>query len=172
MVVSLQGTAHRTLLAFFSSGCVTCAGLWRQLGLQGPAGVGLPAAMRVVIVTRSPGEESETEVRRLATGDGPVVMSNQAWEDFAIPASPYFILVENGRVAGEGAVRQWAELSALVAQAGGDLGAERESRARVWDRRERDEDRERRADAALQAAGIGPGHPSLHPPQVPAPPHE
>ncbi len=106
---------------------------------------------------RGPGEESETEVAKLARGAGPVVMSSPAWEAFAVPASPYFVLVRHGRVVGEGAVRRWEELSGLIEQALGDGASPRR-----WGRHG-DEAREARADTALHAAGIHPGHPSLHP---------
>lgn len=173
VVIAVSG-GRRTLLAFFSSGCATCAGLWRQLRDAGVHGLGLPTGTRVVVVTRGPGEESESEVARLAAPDIPVVMSAEAWEDYRVPASPYFVLVDGdpARIAGEGAVRRWDELAGLAGQALDDRRSERA----VWDRRqrERDADRERRADEALRAAGILPGDPRLYHPtaagEVPAEP--
>jgi hypothetical protein len=66
--------------------------------------------------------------------------------------SPYFVLVEgDGTVAGEGAAMNWAQLSKLVNEATADRRMRSGFRAR-----------NARVDRELSAAGIEPGHPSLH----------
>ena len=70
--VAVTNGDRRTLLAFLSSGCATCAGFWRDL--QTPGRLELKGA-RVVIVTKGPDMEVSSEVRALSSGSVPVVMS-------------------------------------------------------------------------------------------------
>jgi hypothetical protein len=142
-----------TLLAFLSTGCSTCAGFWETLGERR-----LAPEIQTVIVAHGAERERPRRLASLAPAGVPVVMSSQAWEDYAVPASPYFVLVD-GSVLGEGAASSWPALASLVSDAiedqemtlsrppgvgGGSL-------------------RTRRIDEALAASGIGPGHPSLYP---------
>ncbi|MBV8221179.1 MAG: hypothetical protein JO325_22160 [Solirubrobacterales bacterium] len=126
-----------TLLAFLSSGCTSCAQFWEQLGDSRPA-----PELRAVIVTRGAEREQVAKVRRLAPDAVPVVMSSQAWEDYGVPGSPYFVLVDDGAIHGEGVATTWSALASLV----GDATEE-----------------ERGLEERLAAAGIGPEHPSLFP---------
>lgn len=132
------------LLAFLSSGCSSCQPLLDSV----PEGLGrLGGAARLVVVTKS--AEVERARRFLALEEiVDVVMSSPAWEDFAVPGSPYFVHVEDGRVVGEGSGTSWQQVASLLV----DALDERDS-AQTADR----------VDTALEAAGIGPGHPSLHP---------
>jgi hypothetical protein len=131
--LSLNGTP--TLLAFLSSGCTSCARFWDALGERR-----LPDGLRPLIVTRSPDREQRSKLRSLAAATVPVVMSSPAWEDYAVPGSPYFVLVEGGEIRGEGIATTWDALTSLL----GDAVEER-----------------RGIDERLAAAGIGPDHPSL-----------
>ncbi|HMA45833.1 MAG TPA: hypothetical protein VKP11_01265, partial [Frankiaceae bacterium] len=70
------GVPVDTLLAFLSSGCVTCEGFWREL--RRPERLALPDGVRLVIVTKGPADESESAVRALTPPEVPVVMSSQA----------------------------------------------------------------------------------------------
>src|SRR4051812_29013456 len=117
--IAVVGQPGRTLVAFLSSGCLTCGGFWRAFA---GGRVTLPPATRLVIVTKSPAEESESAVRDLAPAGLPVVMSSAAWEDYGVPGSPYFVLVDgpSGRVVGEGAATGWQQVSELMMQALGD----------------------------------------------------
>jgi hypothetical protein len=159
MLVSVSGVAHHTLLAFLSSGCDTCATFWDVFA--SPAGTGLPDGTRLVVVTKGPDLESETTVRRLAPPSVPLVMSTQAWEDYGVPGSPYFVLVDGpaGRVVGEGSATAWEQVVRLVGEAGSDRALAERRRA-AGDRGDGPH-REARADRELRAAGIEPGHPSL-----------
>lgn len=137
--------AAPTLLAFLTSGCSTCAGFWEKLGEPR-----LPPGVRTVVVTHGSERERPTRLRQLAPPGVPVVMSSEAWVQYSVPGSPYFVLVD-GAIRGEGAATSWAALSSLVADA-------------IEDSRQRGGTaRARRVDRTLEAAGIGPDHPTLYP---------
>jgi len=129
-----------TLLAFLSSGCTSCAGFWETLG-EGR----LPAGLETVIVTRGPDREQPSRLRKLASDAVPVVMSSDAWADYGVPGAPYFVLVEDGAIRGEGAATTWTGLASLL----GDAIEQRHEELGI--------------DERLAAAGIGPDHPSLFP---------
>jgi hypothetical protein len=152
--VSTTNSDRRTLLAFLSSGCATCAGLWRDLQTPGRLDLG---DVRIVIVTKGPDMEVPSEVRALSTGRVPVVMSTDAWTDYRVPASPFFVLVDGatGRRVGHGVAAHAAQLADLVTRAG-----------QIPTRSDAHLDgpaREAANDAVLVAAGITPGHQSLYP---------
>ena len=157
VALGVVGAGHSTLLAFLSSGCLTCASFW--LAFRDEAGLGLPAGARLVIATKGPEDESESEITKLAPAGVDLVMSSAAWDDYAVPGSPYFVYVDgpSGRIVGEGAATSWEQVSSLLGQALGDTGRRR-SRARGDD----DAARHSRADRELTIAGIYPGHPSLY----------
>jgi hypothetical protein len=142
-----------TLLAFLSSGCSTCAGFWETLGERR-----LPAGIETVIVTHGPERERPRRLAELAPAGVPVVMSSEAWADYAVPGSPYFVLVA-GSVLGEGAATTWKAVASLVTDAIEDQGLALPGRSGPRD----GPARTRRIDETLAAAGIGPGHPSLYP---------
>ncbi|HEX8975726.1 MAG TPA: hypothetical protein VF781_04355, partial [Solirubrobacteraceae bacterium] len=142
-----------TLLAFLTSGCTTCSGFWETLGEPR-----LPAGVQTIVVTHGEERERPAKLRKLAPEGVPVIMSSEAWRDYSVPASPYFVLVD-GSVRGEGAATSWSALASLVSDA-------------IEDQREAS-DGTARADAAerkLAAAGIGPEHPSLYPGRISAGP--
>jgi hypothetical protein len=145
--LSLQTAAEPTLLAFLGSGCGACGALWDGLRAGPP-----PGGARVVVVTQGAEAESRPSVRDLAPDGAEVVMSSQAWRDYGIPGSPHFVLVEGGHVAGQGAAASWEQIEALVRQARADLADSPRTTA----------ERAARAEQALAAAGIRPGHPSLY----------
>jgi hypothetical protein len=100
-------------------------------------------------VARDAGEESPARLRELAPSSVDVVLSSDAWDAYAVPGSPYAVVIgANGDIAGEGTAGSWEQLRSLVRQADADATAGREGRA----------------DAELRAAGILPGDPSLRPP--------
>jgi hypothetical protein len=140
-----------TLLAFLTSGCSTCAGFWETLGEPR-----LPAGVETVIVTHGAERERPRRLAALAPDGVPVVMSSQAWADYAVPGSPYFVLVAGG-VLGEGAATSWQAVASLVSDAIEDQElplAPPDGHGPV---------RTRRIDDVLASSGIGPGHPSLYP---------
>jgi hypothetical protein len=142
-----SGAGAPTLLAFLTSGCSTCAGFWETLGESR-----LPAGVRTVVVTHGSERESRARLRELAPVEIPVVMSSRAWEDYAVPGAPYFVLVDGG-IRGEGVATTWPALASLVGDAIEDhRDAGSGGTARAHD-----------AERKLAAAGIGPEHPSLYP---------
>jgi hypothetical protein len=154
--IAMVGVAHNTLLAFLSSGCSACADFWEALRL--PERLSLPDHSRLVVVTKGPEQESVSAIGELAPPSAPTVMSGDAWNDYGVPGSPYFVYVDGptGRVKGEGTARTWDQVRDLLAQALGD------ARRPVSSGRRTDAYREARADQELLAAGIYPGHPSLY----------
>ena len=161
--VAVVGARRPTLLAFLSSGCLSCDHFWSALRNGGAQD--LPGDARPVVVAKDAVEESPSKLRTLASEDVAVVMSTEAWESYRVAGSPYFILVEpDGAIAGEGSASSWDQLVSLVRDAVGDVADARRSVTRGPSGRlsERGAARMARADAELEAAGIGPGHPSLY----------
>jgi hypothetical protein len=146
----VRDTPHRTLLAFLSSGCLTCRTFWDAFS-DGTA-LGLPADVRLVVVTKDPAEESVSTIRDLAPAHLPLVMSTGAWRDYAVPGSPYFVLADGrtSRVVGEGTGRSWPQVLGLLLQSNGDAAAAPQDNAV-------------RVDAELLAAGVRPGDSTLYP---------
>lgn len=156
--VRVGAGSSTTLLAFLSSGCAACGPLWERLG-RDPE---MPASARLVIVAKGPEQESMTSLRQLAPAAQEVLMSSAAWVDYSVPASPHFVLVDgaSGTIAGRGTAASWEQIASMVKQAVSDssaAGAEGAPRARTTS------ERAGRAEDALAAAGITPGHASLYP---------
>lgn len=160
--IAVDNSDDFTLLGFLSSGCTGCAAFWDAL--QEPGRLELPDRTRVVIVTKGPDREVPSEVQARTTGRVPVVMSTDAWVDYQVPGSPFFVLVDGatGQKVGQGVARQVGQLAELVRRAEHDRG-------HAGGTRERGEGsaggpaREAAADEVLAAAGILPGDPSLYP---------
>ncbi len=119
MKIAVQGPAS-TLLAFLSSGCLTCQTFWEGLasGTRRP----LPGEARVVVVTKDPAFESPSRLRELAPPDVPVVMSSAAWEAYKISMSPYFVYIDGatGEVRSEGSASAWPQVASLLRDAMAD----------------------------------------------------
>jgi hypothetical protein len=163
--IAVDNNDGLTLLGFLSSGCATCAAFWEAL--QSPESLDLPDQTRVAIVTKGPDREIPSEVRALVTGGVPVVMSTEAWIDYQIPGSPFFVLVDgrNGHMVGKGVARHVGQLAELIRRAEYDRSPDSNRH-----RRRRSEPtaldgpaRAAEADEVLQAAGIYPGDRSLYP---------
>jgi hypothetical protein len=135
-----------TLLAFLSTGCSTCVTL-----LESRRDAALPAGLRLVVVAKDVHTERLRLLRPLADGTD-LVMSTPAWEVYGVPGSPYFVHVDGstGQIVGEGSASTWPQVVSLILDAA-DAEAEPGNVSR------------RRIDDTLDAAGIDPGHPSLHP---------
>lgn len=158
IAVAVTGTRMRTLVAFLSSGCLTCAAFWEAFAFERPPGL---EDVRLVIVTKDRTEESPSRIRSLAPTTHAVVMSNDAWSDYLVPGSPYFVLVDgpSNRVIGEGSASSWEQLSNLMQQAQEDDAAPSRDRRR---RARTTAARDARDEADLASSGIGPGHASLY----------
>jgi hypothetical protein len=165
VAIGVTGVNRLTLLAFLSSGCVTCAEFWTTL--QDPVSSGFPADLRVVAVTKGPEFEIPSEVARRAGGRIAVVMSTESWGDYEVPGSPFFVLIDGraGRRIGEGVANRADQIADLVRRAweeegpSGQSGSMSRAAAVGLDGKER----EARNDQELQSVGILPGDPSLYP---------
>jgi hypothetical protein len=153
VALAVTSVEHDTLLAFLSSGCAPCEPFWSAFR----AGVDVPGAARLVVVTQS--HESESRLRDLAAPGVEVVASDEAWDGYGVPGSPHFVYVDgpSGRVTGEGTGPDWPAVRDLMSQA----AADRSTRARPGVQDVEWRDNPTRIDGELLAAGIGPGHPSL-----------
>ena len=116
VVVSMRSGSD-TVLAFLSSGCLTCRGFWE--GLRPGASLPLPGDARVVVVVKDPAFESPSKLRELAPPDTSVVQSSRAWEDFGVAMSPYFCFVDgtSGVVRSEGSAMTWEQVGSLLRDA-------------------------------------------------------
>ncbi len=168
IAVGVLGATEPTLLAFLSSGCLTCREFWETFA---DPRLDVPGGARLVVVTMSPEDESVGALRRLVTDTTPVVMSTPAWEAYEVEGSPYFVYVDgvSGAVVGEGTASNWDRVREMIDESVDD-GALAASRRRAAARKTRaarrhlaDREREARADDALLAAGIAPGDPRLYP---------
>ena len=168
VVVGVAAAPQPTLLAFLSSGCLTCREFWETFA---DPRLDVPGGARLVVVTMSPEDESVGALRRLVPASTPVVMSTPAWEAYEVEGSPYFVYVDgvSGAVVGEGTASSWDRVREMIDESVDD-GALAASRRRAAARKTRaarrhlaDREREARADDALLAAGIRPGDPRLYP---------
>jgi hypothetical protein len=179
VTLAFGGGSPVTLLAFLTSGCASCAPLWTGLRESGQAAA---LADRVVVVTHDPTRESPARLRSLAPTGVEVVMASAAWDDYAVPASPHFVLTDGaGGILGRGSALSWSQLLDMVGDARADAdgvsgalvdgvsglpadgvgealadgvgGAPARTTA----------ERAARSEQTLARSGIGPGHPSLYP---------
>jgi len=154
----IVGVPRDTVLAFLSSGCEGCTGFWHELAAtSGPDGSALlPDGSRLLVVTKSATDESPAALDALCPPGVDLVMSSQAWSDYAVPGSPYIVVADGrtGRVKGEGSGTSFSQIGGLIAQA----SADRDRLVKPAADRERESD----VDRALLAAGIAPGDPSLY----------
>lgn len=169
--VSVRGSRSNTLIAFLSSGCASCKGFWDafQPSVRPP----IPGDGRLVVVTKDSQFESPSKLRTLAPPDVPVIMSSAAWEAYDVSVSPYFILVDgaSGQVQGEGTASTWGQVLSLLSDALADTEPDSpgvraadtgNGALTVVSRPTGGSSRATRVEAELEAAGIGPGHPSLY----------
>jgi hypothetical protein len=147
--VTLASGRDATLLAFLSSGCASCRTFWTAFG----AGERPVPAARLVVVTKGPKGESPSAVAGLATSAIPVVMSDEAWDAFRVPMTPYFVLIDSaGGVVGEGSATTSHQLGTLMQRSAADLDPTRLDT----------DGRKQFTDDALDRSGIEPGDPSLY----------
>jgi hypothetical protein len=117
-VVPLEATGQPTLLAFLSTSCGTCVGLWERLR-DGDLGREAPGVVPVV-VTKDAAQEDAGRIRALTSAEVPVVLSSEAWDDYEVPGSPYVMVISAapGSVATEGSVATWQDLVRLARSVG------------------------------------------------------
>lgn len=148
--ISLTHGRGETLLAFLSSGCASCRVFWQELATEPE----MPTeGTRPVIVTKGPRSESPSQIAELAPDQVRLVMSDEAWDSFRVPLTPYFMLVDgDGGVIGEGSATNMGHLLGLFRQSAADA-----SPTAMTTR-----GREQFTDRRLSQSGIEPGDPSLY----------
>ncbi len=158
VAIAVRGQDHRTLVAFLSSGCLTCRSFWASFAQ--PETLGLRPDVRLVVVTKDPDQESVSDIVALAPTAVPVLMSTTAWDDYDVPMAPYFALVDGptGAIIGEGASAGWVQVRELMDRALADTTVLRDLRTRGGATGSRDRD----TDTELLRSGIEPGDPRLH----------
>jgi hypothetical protein len=164
IALTVAGTNHLTLIAFLSSGCSSCAGIWQAMvrSLED-----LPDTVRLVVATKGPEFESPPEVgKKAAGGKFPVVMSSEAWGDYEVPGAPFFVLVDGrrSRRIGEGIANTFPQVLDLVRRAQREVpDSADENQSRAFALGLDGPERESANDEELIRAGILPGDPSLYP---------
>lgn len=160
--VRITGVEHDTIVAFLSSGCITCQKFWDAF--RKPRKLKLPDGTRLVVVTKGADAESPSSVADLAPSAFPTVMSTEAFADYDVPGSPYFVYVHgpSGRVRGEGTGPDWEQVRSLLQQATVDAGLTTALAGQQVAKPDADAAREARIDQELYAAGVAPGDPSLY----------
>jgi hypothetical protein len=150
-LVATSLVGQDTLVAFLSSGCTTCQEFWKTFAKGTPE---VPGDAQLVVVTKGLGEESESELRKREPELIPLVLSDETWEAFEVPGSPYFAYVDStGRVVGEGTGTSWQQIVTMLSQARADSLHQQKGGGQVRDQRDSD---------VLRDLGIEPGHPSLY----------
>jgi hypothetical protein len=116
VIVSMRSGTN-TVLAFLSTGCLTCQTFWE--GLRPDVRRPLPGDARVVVIVKDPAFESPSKLLALASPDVTVVQSSAAWEDFGVSMSPYFCFVDggSGTVGSEGSAMTWDQVASLLRDA-------------------------------------------------------
>ena len=102
--IDVVEAAAPALLLFLSAACLGCRDLWE--GLRALR-AGLAGAARLVVVARSPGEESPEAITALAGGAPLVagidlVMSSAAYRDYRVSGPPFLTVVAADGVRTEG----------------------------------------------------------------------
>jgi hypothetical protein len=164
LVLSVTGVRGDVLLAFLSSTCATCRALWTDLARWRKDT--LDPRVRLIVLVKDLDEESPSMLASLSAGavEIDVVHSSQAWADYDVPGSPYFVHVagSSGEVVGQGSAIRWGQVAELMDLSARDVRADGARRS-AWDKPRRQLRRESGVDAALSRAGILPGDPSLYP---------
>lgn len=160
--IRITGVEHDTIVAFLSSGCITCQKFWDAFAK--PRKLKLPDGTRLVVVTKGVDAESPSAVSDLAPSAVPTVMTSEAFTDYDVPGSPYFVYVHgpSGRVRGEGTGPDWEQVRSLLSQATVDAGLATALADQQVAKPDADQAREERIDRELWAAGVRPGDPSLY----------
>lgn len=150
-MISLDHGRSPTLLAFLSSGCASCQTFWTELA-EDPKPP-LPDT-RMVVITKGPDAESPAKVSDLAPAGTEVIMSSEAWDEFRVPLTPYFMLLDpEARMVGEGSALSWEQLLGLLRRS----AADNPDPARL-----KTSERARFTDEQLAQSGVEPGDPSLY----------
>jgi hypothetical protein len=114
MTIPVRVAGRDTLLAFLSTDCDPC--FWSSLR-DGTAAAELPAGIEIVVVAKA--EEEADRIRDLSGEAASVQMSTEAWTEYDVPVTPYFVHVDgpSGVVVGQGTGTSWAQVASLLRRA-------------------------------------------------------
>jgi hypothetical protein len=126
-----------------------------------PGALRLPARTRLLVVAQSAIDESLADLRAVAPDGVDVVLSSDAWRDYAVPGSPHVVYVDggSGQIRGEGTGQSLHQVAQLLARSTGDAGL---LTGGPSPKPARDRQQEAEVDRELLAAGILPGDPRLY----------
>lgn len=155
ITVPVAGVEQDTVVAFLSSGCVTCQTFWDAFAAPPPGSAGsaksgwrarrggrsrsagqslrLPAGTRLVVVTKGPEVERPEVVVRLAPDHHPTVMATEAFARYQIAGAPSFVLLDGAtgqvraRATGDTWPQVWAQLTAEAPQPVPDQSSDRDT---------------------------------------------
>lgn len=115
--IPLTPSSKNTLIAFLSSGCSTCRNFWREF--RESPDLGLPPNVQLVIVAKDRRNEAISQLRKVAPEGIAMLLSSQAWTDYHVPVSPYFVYVDGttGRIHGSGSAETWEQAISLLSDA-------------------------------------------------------
>ncbi len=93
-----------------STTCATCNHFWERFG--DAAARATLGGTEPIIVTHGAEYERPTEVAAVTPPGVALVMSSLAWQRYAAPGAPWFVLVDGsaGRIVKEGSATNWDEL--------------------------------------------------------------
>ncbi len=107
------------LVAFLSTQCDGCDEFWR--GFRDGVGSELPAGISAVVVTKGPTSLATSSVILIADGINslPVIMSDEAWNDYRVTGYPFFVLVDVDAcgVVGETVGFGWSDVLSMIRSA-------------------------------------------------------
>lgn len=118
--ITVSGVDDHLLLAFLSSGCGSCMAFWRELRSNQGRLPDLDAP--VVVVTKGPEREEPGKLAELTDGSVEILMSDESWNEYDVPVTPHFVLVDRskGTIIGEGSSADPQSLARLMARAAAD----------------------------------------------------
>lgn len=117
--IQVRDANRPTLLAFMSTTSATCDHFWRRFGDD--EALATLGDTRLIIVADGDGREQPAEIAEMAPPDIPLVLSTIAWQTYAIPGSPYFVMIsgETGLITAKGSASNWDGLLSLIGLAAG-----------------------------------------------------
>jgi hypothetical protein len=106
------------LVAFLATRCDGCDEFWR--GFRDRSDSELPAGVSAVVVTKGPTSLATSDVELAAAGINslPVIMSDEAWNDYRVMGYPFFVLVDARGVVGETVGFGWSDVLSMIRSAG------------------------------------------------------
>jgi len=134
VIINVLGTTHRTLFAFLTTSDDGSRAFWQAFATQ--PGLRPTEGAEIVVVTTGADRERPSDVRELTPHPLRTVMSSEAWDDYEVPACPFFVVVDgvSGMVIGEAEAAGWTcvfDLASGGMMQAATIGLEAKRRATV-----------------------------------------